>query len=354
MLRPVDWVLTYGYLAWSDLEMHFPSPPPRISASDAGRVLVVGSVNLDVGYALNRLPLPGETLEVAGRFVAGGGKGANQAMAARRLGADVSLLACVGSDASDALADLDGQGVDLSGLVRQDEVNTGTAVLLSAPDDNCILIDAGANGLLDADRVCAYAQNRPAPRVVVTNNEVPVGAVEATVRSYADGAMVVYNPSPTRDHARDLLEHVDLVVLNGAEAAVLYGFAAGATSAEAVMTALEESAAGDTVVTLGSAGVIVFEDGVSSFVPAFQVEAVDTVGAGDAFLGALAAGLASGRTVRAAAVHAAAAAAITVTAKGARAAPLSPELVDTFIRERATTAGLSGELVTISERRTQE
>lgn len=133
----------------------------------------------------------------------------------------------------------------------------------------------------------------------------------------------------------------------------MYGFA-GAASVQAVMAALEESAGGDTVVTLGSAGVIVFEGGVSSLVPAFQVEAVDTVGAGDAFLGALAAGMASGHTVRAAAVEAAAAAAITVTAKGARAAPLSPELVGAFIRDRASTAGQSGELVPISERHTQE
>ena len=318
-------------------------------------VLVVGSVNLDVGYALDRLPHPGETLRVAGRFVAGGGKGANQAMAARQLGADVSLLACVGPDASEALADLQARGVELSGLVRQDEVNTGTALLLSARDDNCILIDAGANDLLGAEDVRAYAQNHPQPRVVVTNNEVPDDAVEAAVRSYAGRAIVVYNPSPTRELAEDLLEHVDLVVVNGAEAAALYGFAAAQITAESVMDALEGSGVGDTVVTLGSAGVVVFADGVSSFVPAFRVDAVDTVGAGDAFLGALAAGIASGDAVRASAVRAAAAAAITVTAEGARAAPLSPDSVDAFVHERIVGARHPDcETSASSERRIQE
>jgi ribokinase len=320
--------------------MHFPlgnlphNHPER--PVDGGGVLVVGSVNLDLGYRLARLPRAGETVRADGRFQAGGGKGANQALAARRLGADVRMLACVGRDAEPALADLAAAGVDLSAVIRHDHAATGTAVLLIGPDDNCIVVDAGANDLLQPEHVRALASKTPPPAVVVTNHEVPAPVVEATLRAYAGQARVLLNPSPARALDAELLALVDLLVLNAGELADLLALEAAPATPSEVAAVLKRSALGDTIVTLGSGGVVVLEHGTTTRVPAFRVEAIDTVGAGDAFLGALAASLAAGQALRPATLRACAAAALAVTAPGARGAELSPEAVDAVVERGLT------------------
>ncbi|WP_328473693.1 PfkB family carbohydrate kinase [Streptomyces sp. NBC_00448] len=320
--------------------MHFPeenlphTPPERRAdgrSAGSGEVLVVGSVNLDLGYRLERLPREGETVRASGSFQAGGGKGANQALAARRLGARVALLASVGRDAGPALADLAAAGVDLTPVLRHEETVTGAAVLLVGPNDNCIVVDAGANDLLRAEHVCALATSTEPPAVVVTNHEVPASVVEATVRAYAGRARVLLNPSPARVLDPELLALVDVLVLNAGELADLLGLGPTPPTPEAVTAILERSALGDCVVTLGRGGAVVSERGAITYVPAFRVDAIDTVGAGDAFLGALAAGLAAGQDLGAAAVRACAAAALAVTAPGARGAALSEGSVDALM-----------------------
>ncbi|MFI0720628.1 PfkB family carbohydrate kinase [Streptomyces sp. NPDC021224] len=301
-------------------------------------MLVVGSVNLDLGYRLDRLPRDGETVSARGRFQAGGGKGANQALAARRLGAAVSLLASVGHDAGPALADLAAAGVDLTRVLRHEDTATGSAVLLVGPEDNCIVVDSGANDLLRPDHVRALAASAPPPAVVVTNHEVPAPVVEAALRAYAGQARVLLNPSPARELGRELLALVDVLVLNAGELADLLGAGPVLATPEAVAAVLGQGGLGDCVVTLGSGGAVVSESGILAHVPAFRVEAVDTVGAGDAFLGALAAGLAAGSTLGAAAVRACAAAALAVTAPGARGALLSPEAVDALVAREPAAA----------------
>jgi ribokinase len=315
--------------------MHFPLDNiphnhPKHPAGSGG-VLVVGSVNLDLGYRLARLPRGGETVRAGGRFQAGGGKGANQALAARRLGADVRLLACVGRDAEPALADLAAAGVDLGAVIHHDHAMTGTAVLLIGPDDNCIVVDGGANDLLQPAHVCALASKTPPPAVVVTNHEVPAQVVEATLRAYAGRTRVLLNPSPARALDPELLALVDLLVLNNGELADLLALEQAPATPGAVAAVLERSGLGDSIVTLGSGGAVVLEHGTTTHVPAFRVEAIDTVGAGDAFLGALAASLAAGQALRPAALRACAAAALAVTAHGARGAELSPAAVDALV-----------------------
>lgn len=302
-------------------------------------MLVVGSVNLDLGYRLDRLPRDGETVRARGRFQAAGGKGANQALAARRLGARVSLLASVGRDAGPALADLAAAGVDLAPVLRHDDAATGSAVLLVGPEDNCIVVDAGANDLLRPEHVRALAGSAAPPAVVVTNHEVPAPVVEATLRAYAGRARVLLNPSPARALDRGLLALVDVLVLNAGELVDLLGAGPAPATPEAVAALLGQGGLGDCVVTLGHGGAVVSERGILAHVPAFRVEAVDTVGAGDAFLGALAAGLAAGGTLGAAAVRACAAAALAVTAPGARGAVLSPEAVDALAAREPAPAG---------------
>ena len=328
--------------------MHFPEenlphtrPEHRTGGRPAadGEVLVVGSVNLDLGYRLARLPRDGETVRASGRFQAGGGKGANQALAARRLGAEVALLASVGHDADPALADLASAGVDLAPVLRHHEVATGSAVLLVGPNDNCIVIDAGANDLLRPEHVHAFAASTASPAVVVTNHEVPAPVVEATLRAYAGRARVLLNPSPARALERELLALVDVLVLNSGELADLLSLEPVPSGPAAVAAVLERSGLGDCVVTLGVDGAVVSDRGVVTHVPAFPVEAIDTVGAGDAFLGALASGLAAGHALGAAAVRACAAAALAVTAPGARGAALSPEKVDALVAREPASAG---------------
>ncbi|MET7519426.1 ribokinase [Streptomyces sp. NPDC005480] len=296
-------------------------------------MLVVGSVNLDLGYTLGRLPRVGETLHATGRFRTGGGKGANQALAASRLGADVTLLASVGHDAEHALADLAAAGVGLGAVIRHDDAVTGTAVLLVVPDDNCIVVDARANDLLRPEHVRALAADTPPPAVVVTGHEVPAPVVEATLRAFAGRTRVLLNPSPARALNPELLALVDVLVLNEGELADLLALDPAPATPDAVAAVLKDSGLGDTLVTLGVGGVVAFEQGTTTHVPAFRVDAiVDTVGAGDAFLGALAASLADGVPPRIAATRASAAAAIAVTAHGARGAELTPDAVDAILR----------------------
>ncbi|MFD4612248.1 PfkB family carbohydrate kinase [Streptomyces sp. NPDC058440] len=301
----------------------------------SGRLLVVGSVNLDLGYTVPHLPHHGETIHTTGRFQAGGGKGANQALAARRLGADVTLLASVGRDAEHALADLAAAGVDLGAVIRHEDAATGTAVLLIGPDDNCIVVDAGANDLLQPEHVRALAADIPPPAVVVTNHEVPAPVVEATLRAYTGRARVLLNPSPARALRPELLALVDVLVLNERELSDLLALDPVPATPDAVAAVLKRSGLGDTLVTLGSGGVVVLEQGTTTHMPAFRVDAIDTVGAGDAFLGALAASLAGGAALRSAAVRASAAAAIAVTAHGARGAELTPDAVDAILQHEA-------------------
>jgi ribokinase len=316
--------------------MHFPATVPhdrpQQDPAGGGGVLVIGSVNLDLGYTLPRLPRDGETIHTTGRFQAGGGKGANQALAARRLGADVTLLASVGRDAEHALADLAAAGVDLGAVIRHDDAATGTAVLLIGPDDNCIVVDAGANDLLQPEHVRALAADTPPPAVVVTNHEVPAPVVEATLRAYAGRARVLLNPSPARALSPELLALVDVLVLNEGELADLLALDPPPATPDAVAAVLKRSGLGDSLVTLGAGGVVVLEQGTTTHVPAFRVDAIDTVGAGDAFLGALAASLADGVPLRPAATRASAAAAIAVTAHGARGAELTPDAVDAILQ----------------------
>ncbi|GAB3399713.1 ribokinase [Schumannella luteola] len=321
-------------------------------------VLVVGSVNLDTGFVLDRLPRDGETIESRDAQRSGGGKGANQALAAAQLGARTALLAAVGRDADEALADLVDAGVDLATLVRIPDALTGTAVLLVTPADNAIVIAPGANALLSADHVRALDEPAAAaPRVVALQHEVPAEVVAAAVERWAGRSLVVLNPSPWRAVAPELLARIDVLVVNRLELGELLGIPEPADRA-AAERALADSAFGapggssagaprHVIVTLGSGGVLLRTGGATAHLPAFEVDAVDTVGAGDAFLGALAAGLAAGASgsrgqdaasldlaaLTAAARRATAAAALAVTVRGARNPSLAAPVVDALLAD---------------------
>jgi ribokinase len=287
------------------------------------RVLVVGSANVDFAVAVPRLPSPGETVSEGTLLVDRGGKGANQAVAARRLGAEVRLVGCVGADASgdEIRAALGREGIGTEGLRSTPAAATGTAlIVVDAEGRNQIAVAPGANRHLTADDVRAREEDIRWAAVVVGSLEVPLEAVrEAFALARRHGAVTILNPAPVPPRPIELWALVDHVTPNGGEAERLSGIAVrDPASAAQAGRALRARGAGTAIVTLGAGGaVIVAGDGVAP-VAAFAVRAIDTTAAGDAFNAGLAVGLAEGRGVGAAARLASAAAALACTRRGAQ------------------------------------
>jgi len=296
-------------------------------------VIVVGSINADLVVRAERLPAPGETV-TGGRFSRhGGGKGANQAVAAARLGAQVAMVGAVGRDelGEAALAALAAEGVDVGAVSRLDAVATGVALIcVDAAGENQIAVASGANAELDglaveravraaaagsaaneAPSTAASAGSAAFP-VTLLGHEVPEAAVLAGARA-APGAIVL-DPAPARALPEALVARGPILTPNAGEACEL----TGERDPEAAARALAAGTHAPVLVTLGERGVLVVDDGGAAVLPAPRVEAVDTTGAGDAFAGALAAELAAGRGLRDAAAFAVAAAALSIRAAGAR------------------------------------
>lgn len=314
-----------------------------------GRVVVVGSLNLDLVYRVPHLPRPGETLLGGDLVRLSGGKGGNQAHAAGRLAApdvDVVMVGCVGSDDAGALLrdDLVAAGVDVS-AVR--EVPGASGLALIAVDDtgeNTIVVVPGANAAWPADAVTGVPIG--AADVVVLQLEVPFEVVDAVVARAAEaGARVVLNAAPFDPRIAGLLERVAVLVVNEGEAAELFGLDPLGVDAETVGAAAA-GLAGDLVVTLGADGVLVASGGAVSSIPAFPVDAIDTVGAGDAFVGGLAVALAEGLSLDAAVRRGAAAGALTATVAGARHPVLDRDAVAALVAagdRQAISGGPAGE-----------
>src|ERR1700687_243164 len=291
-----------------------------------GRVFVAGSINMDVVATAERHPRIGET--VAGNAVLyfPGGKGANQAVAAAKLGAPTTLIGRLGKDAfGDQLkAFLAAQGVELS-FVQDSDTHTGTAVITVANADNTIVVIPGANALVSPADVAGpvFAKDD----IAVSQFEIPLPATGAFFkRARAAGATTILNPAPAIESKRELLDLVDILILNESE----LGFLANTEHADTddharfieVARSLQTSQDKLICVTLGKRGVLALVDGKPLIVPGRTVKAVDTTGAGDCFVGAAAAQLARGKSICEALVYANAAASICVQRMGA--APSMP------------------------------
>lgn len=264
-------------------------------------IAVVGSVNLDIVASVARLPVPGETVTGAELHRYPGGKGANQALAARRLGADVTLIACVGDDAvaDEALALLGEGGVDLEYCRRITDAPTGTALIAVAPDgENHIVVAPGANRLLDAD-----ALRLPDADALICQLEVPADTIARAAAEF-DGFVCV-NLAPAMHVDVSVLQRADLVIVNETEA-MWYGDSLGACP-------------GMIATTFGAAGAVLQQRGedIARAKPP-RVDAVDTTAAGDAFTAALTVALVEGQSPAAALAFACAAGAATATRMGAQ------------------------------------
>lgn len=286
-------------------------------------ITVLGSSNLDITATAPRLPGPGETLLGTSLTHSPGGKGANQALAASRAGASVRFIGAVGQDASaaQALALLDADGVDLEHLLRVEKEPTGTALIaVDEQGENNIIVIPGANAALDADAV--RAQSDQILGLLVLQGEVPASGLAAAVA--AAPGRVVLNLAPVIEVQREVFLAADPLVVNEHEGALALSQLGGeprGLAEEDVVLALRAQGVPSVVMTLGAKGALVSapdDDGVAR-VPSVKVAAVDATGAGDAFVGALAARLAVGDRLATAAAFAARFAADTVTRPGAQA-----------------------------------
>jgi ribokinase len=292
-----------------------------------GRVFVAGSINMDVVATASRHPRVGET--VAGQAVHyfPGGKGANQAVAAAKLGAPVALIGQLGTDAfGQQLRQFLGlQGVDLTLVKDSADIHTGTAVITIADADNTIVVVPGANALVSAEDVAAPVLVKG--DVAVSQFEIPQTTIAAFFqRARAAGATTILNPAPALPCGAELLDLVDILILNETELGLLAQAELHDTDEPArfIEAVRRLPTASDKIicVTLGKRGVLALISGEPSLIEGRAVKAVDTTGAGDCFVGALAAQLANGKAIRDALQYANIAASICVQRMGA--APSMP------------------------------
>ncbi|MFD4950264.1 ribokinase [Streptomyces sp. NPDC058451] len=283
-------------------------------------LLVVGSANADLVIGVERRPAAGETVLGSDLSVHPGGKGANQAAAAARLGARTALLARVGDDAHGRLL-LDAQreaGVDPAGVLVGG-APTGVALITVDPSgDNSIVVSPGANGRLTPEDVRAAGALLRASRVVSAQLEIPLATVVEAVRNLAPGSRFVLNPSPPRPLPRELLKACDPVIVNEHEAKVILGGPEAGDTPESWARGLLALGPRSVVITLGGEGALVASAEGSARVPSVKVDAVDTTGAGDAFTAALAWRLGAGASLEEAAAYAARVGAVAVTRRGAQ------------------------------------
>ncbi|MBI2190533.1 MAG: ribokinase [Planctomycetes bacterium] len=305
-------------------------------------VVVVGSSNTDMIIRCRSLPSPGQTVLGGALERAAGGKGANQAVAARRAGADVHLIARVGGDefGRQARRDLRRSGVHVGRVRVTHGVPSGVAlIVVDGAGENLIAVAPGANSRLTPKDIEACASLFCSARVALFQLETPLPTVARGITlARRSGCLVILNPAPARPLPASLLRQIDVLTPNELEAAALTGF--HIHTLQGVRRAAERLLAmgvRSALVTLGSRGVALVQPGRFARIPAFAVRPVDTVGAGDAFNGALACSLAEGRPVEEAARFACAAAALATTRRGAQPSmPRRREIARLLARKSGT------------------
>ena len=309
-------------------------------------ISVVGSLNMDLIIRTARFPQPSETIHGHSFSTACGGKGANQAYAVARMGQPARMIGCVGDDGfADAMtANLQNVGVDTSGVLRKAGVSSGIAVItVDDSGQNEIVLAAGANALLDAATVNAQVERIQQSDAVIAQLETTLEATETAMqlarasRRSPSGTISIFNPAPGAQLSDALLTMCDWVIPNETEAALLTGMAVdGVEAAARAAGALKARGVRNVLVTLGSLGAWVDAEMWRGHVPAFAVKPIDTVAAGDTFIGAFVCRLVEGASVQQAVRFGNAAAAIAVTRAGAQPSIPTRAEVDAFLREQYT------------------
>jgi ribokinase len=306
-------------------------------------VLVIGSLNMDLVARCARLPAKGQTVFGNDFFTAAGGKGANQAVAAARLGAHVAMAGCVGRDdfGASLTAGLGAAGVDTQNVLPVDRP-TGTALItIDAEGANTIVVISGTNTACDTAMVDRALASAGGPGILLLQHEIPDATNAYAIQvAQAAGWFVILNPAPAAPIPIDLLPCIDLLVPNETEAAALTGRSVSSRADALAAGQLMGQGARRVVITLGSDGALYCDATDSLHTPAVAVQAVDTTAAGDAYIGALGAALAEGRGLPDCLGFAAAAAALSVTRLGAQPSLASrAELMDFIARHGMQTPG---------------
>lgn len=306
---------------------------------DRPRIVVIGSSNMDLVVKSPRIPSVGETILGGDFLMIPGGKGANQAVAAAKLGADVCFVARLGDDlfGRQSLSNFVQEGVDTTYVVSTGEAPSGVALItVDAAGNNVIVVAPGANQLLSPEDVGKARSSIALSGAVVAQLEVPLETVEFAGRlANESGVTFVLDPAPAQKLSAEFLKTVDVLTPNETEAQILTGLeVTDEDSARAAAGSLLESGVKAVILTMGEKGFLLATNEAAEFVPAIEVDAVDATAAGDAFSGSLAVKLAEGKTLRDAAVFANHVAALSVTRMGAQSSMPTAAEVGSFIKDR--------------------
>jgi ribokinase len=296
------------------------------------RIIVVGSSNTDMVIKSKRLPAPGETI-LGGTFLMNpGGKGANQAVAAARLGGNVTFIAKTGNDifGDEAIQIFEKEGIDTRYLIRDNKNPSGVALItVDEKGENSIVVASGSNGTMHASDIHVDLFQTDTSDIFLMQLEIPLETVEFVAeKAAANGNRVILNPAPARHLSSELLNCLYLITPNETEAEMLTGIkVSDVTSAEKAAQKLRSSGVKNVIITMGGSGAFLLTDNLSEMIPVVPVMAVDTTAAGDIFNGALAVGIAEGKGLEDAVTFANRAASISVTRMGAQAsAPYKKEI----------------------------
>ena len=305
----------------------------------AGNLVVLGSINADHILNLETFPTPGETVTGNQYQVAFGGKGANQAVAAGRSGANIAFIACTGDDDTGdrVRKQLASDNIDIAPVSVVAGESTGVALIfVNAEGENVIGIHAGANAALTTERVEAQRGIIAGAEALLMQLESPVESVLAAAKiAHENHTSVVLNPAPARVLSDELLALVDIITPNETEAEKLTGIRVeNDDDAARAALALHDKGIGTVIITLGSRGVWASVNGEGRRVPGFKVKAIDTIAAGDTFNGALVTALLEGKAINDAIRFAHAAAAIAVTRKGAQPSVPWRKEIDEFLSQQ--------------------
>lgn len=299
-------------------------------------ILVVGSINMDLVIRAPHIPLTGETLIGEEFLTFPGGKGANQAVAARRLGGEVRMVGKVGKDSfgKALLKNMASEKVDVSGVASVTGVSTGVAlIIVDTKGQNCIVVSSGANMSLKPEDLQRFRDYFSWAEVAVFQLESPIETVlEGVKMAKNKGIKVILNPAPARTLPLEIWKMIDIFVPNEIEAATLsYGLGSNLKIEEASREFLSKGVK-EVIISLGEKGCYYDSGKESFFLPAFQVDAIDSTAAGDAFVGALAVGLASGWDTQRRLLFASASGALACTRKGAQSSLPRKEEVESFLK----------------------
>ena len=298
------------------------------------KILVIGSSNTDMVIKSLRIPQPGETILGGTFFMNAGGKGANQAVAAARLGGDVSFIAKTGDDifGKQAIELFSREGIDVSGIIMDAQYPSGVALItVDANGENCIVVAPGANAALSIADIEAAKEKIESASIILMQLETPVATIERIAEiASSRNIKVVLNPAPVTTLSDELLKKIAVITPNQKEAEMLTGIKVTDknTAAEAGKI-LQQKGIAAVIITMGAQGAFVFYNGERYLIESIKVNAVDTTAAGDVFNGALVVALANGEEIKEAVEFACKAAAISVTRLGAQAsAPYLNEVLN--------------------------